>query len=536
MRRSLIPTVLLLVLVAAGCATPGGGGDDGEDAQPGVAEWSTRALASGDGHDHANLSQHAGLSTPNFRIVGWNPLVSASVGRTLRGNLCGDAGAVEGGRQLAVVESRQGIAFSLADVTDPANPQWLGELALPDARTYDLALVPDGRHVVLVTSEAHSLVPQTQIQTQAQSSILWRSPCAEGGLARWHEVQGAQPDPLPHRASVILVDITDPSQPRIVQQLPLVGYGHGVSSTILDGMTWVALATVGCVTGTPPPPVRPPVGVPRPCPSAVATFQFYELVDTPAGGRLVHLSTFVPPRPQEIDPMRATGHTDAWVAKHPLTNVTMGWLASGNDGLLVLDLTDPRAPKLVGRWNDYDPERPGDTGQMHSIRVVPEPWDGRHYIVTGPEFAERPVDAPTGIVRVLDSTDPANLREVAAWTLPHDVEWNGTFQFSNHYLTTWNRTIFVSMYHGGVWAIDTAGIGHQPFTLLRSVGVFLPDRVSPAPPEETFRWTPTVEEVHALPDGTLITFDSNSGLYAFRYDDRTNPVPPPEPWPVEPVG
>ena len=44
----------------------------------------------------------------------------------------------------------------------------------------------------------------------------------------------------------------------------------------------------------------------------------------------------------------------------------------------------------------------------------------------------------------------------------------------------------------------------------------------------------TVEEALAFDDGTLVAFDSNSGLYTFRFD-ASNPAPAPEPWAIDPV-
>jgi hypothetical protein len=36
-----------------------------------------------------------------------------------------------------------------------------------------------------------------------------------------------------------------------------------------------------------------------------------------------------------------------------------------------------------------------------------------------------------------------------------------------------------------------------------------------------------------MPDGSVVTFDANSGLYTFRFDDSA-PMPAPEPWPLTP--
>jgi len=87
----------------------------------------------------------------------------------------------------------------------------------------------------------------------------------------------------------------------------------------------------------------------------------------------------------------------------------------------------------------------------------------------------------------------------------------------------------VSAYHAGIWALDLGKINPDTFTQLDAVGAFVPNLVSPKPPAKPFRWAPTLEEVLSFPDGTFVTFDSNSGVYTARFD-ASNPMTPPEPW------
>lgn len=525
----------LLGLVLAGCLA--GPADDGDEDRAGgdaaaAPGWSERALASG--HDHADPAVHAGLTTPNFRILGHDPLVSEDYGTTVQGNLCGDATSTRDGRRLAVVETRGDVAFSLVDVTDAAAPKRLGELVMRTTKVYDLAVVPDGRHVVLVTAQHRTpdnppAGLEVPLPPDAEGALWWRSPCAPGGMGAWHPVRAAAhatgsgpgDDLVPRPASILLVSIEDPAAPAIVDQRPIAGLGHGVSAADVDGETWIVAAALGCT-------------VAAGCPSHAQSFHFYGLLETPLGARLDLRSVYTLPATEEV---LNEGHNDAWVSKHPLTGQTLAWLAAWDHGLLVLDLEDPRQPRLVGRWNDHDPAQgPDDSGSIHSAFPFPQAaWDGRHYTVVGPEIIGHPTVLPTGIVRVLDTTDPAKPAEVGAWTFPHDVVWEERLQFSTHYLSAHGRTAFVSAYHGGVWAIDLSGVRPGNWTNLPSVGVFMPVGTSPAPPERPMRWAPTLEEALVFDDGTLVTFDSNTGLYAFAFDEG-RPALPPAPWPLEKAG
>lgn len=565
---------LLLALAVVAAALAGCfAGDPDRDGAAGRS-WSEAALPFGGGHDHANASHHAGLSTPNFRILGHDPLLSPHYGAPAGGYLCGDAKQTPDGRRLAVVESRSDVAFAIADVTDPADPRWLGELVIETDETYvyDLAVTPDGAHAVLVTSEGASLsdaidrvsdvtptalthggageaapgatdadaaVPAASAASQhaqeqqaagttprrgsagagdpdghgaagaAASGLTWHSPCADGPVPL-----DAQ-DPLPRPLSLLLVDISEPAEPAIVDQRLLSGLGHSAFTTAIDGETWILVSNVATD------PVRD-------------TFQLYKLLETPGGTRLELMSTYAAERPERLGRTGIGGHTDGWIQEYPATGTPLGYLV-GSMGLHIVDLSDPRAPEQVAAWTDDVAGRSGPVGNLHSAFPLPELHAGRHLTIIGPEFHSHPDEHPSGIVWVLDTTDPAAPREVAAWTLPHEVEWNGTYMFSNHYLAAVGQTAFVSMYHGGVWALDLSAIGPEPghLTLLPSIGVFLPTNET-VQAAEPVRWTPTLEEVLAMPDGSLVTFDSNTGLYTFRFDaDR--PMPAPEPWPVAPL-
>ena len=110
------------------------------------------AVPFGDGHDHNDPAHHGGLSTPNFEVLGWDPLVTDYHGATSGDYFCADLGSLDG-RQIAVSHSfNSDVALVVVDVTEPARPVFLGELVLPRTHVWDVAMLPDASYAVLATS------------------------------------------------------------------------------------------------------------------------------------------------------------------------------------------------------------------------------------------------------------------------------------------------------------------------------------------------------------------------------------------------
>ena len=298
---------LALALLLAGClASP-----PAPISNPGPAFdplWSEHALASGEGHDHTGPRSHLNLTTPNFHVLGHDPLNSTYYGGPPGATFCGDAKQDPSGRRIAAAESRSSVGFTLVDVTDVAHPKWLGELVMENTRVYDLAVVPDGNHVVLVT--------QALENTPVPLPVLsWQGPC---GAARIPLPPLPVPatgttDPVPRPSSIVLVDISDPAAPAVVDQQPLYGYGHSAYSTVIDGRTWVLATTTGPATQVT-------------AYESTSAFEFYEMVETAAGTRLHLLSIYKPTQDlQNAGPPLAVGPRghDPRIAKLPGTGATL---------------------------------------------------------------------------------------------------------------------------------------------------------------------------------------------------------------------
>ncbi len=539
MRRQswiLLAGASLLVLLAGCLGALDSVDEDGlRDDEDATVAWHEAALPHGDEHDHANRSHHEGLTTPNFHVRGYNPLFSPFYDAPAGSYFCGDAMTTEDDRRLAVVESRSQVGFAIADVTDPDDPRWLGELVLPSTHVYDLAVAPDGEHVILATSNLHNdaqpdlpdptLPFGPDAERQAAESPVWISPCNDEpvpltGDALQHEI--------PRPMSALLVSIEDPEEPQILEQQPLVGNGHSVFIDRFDGEDWVMITT----SRTPSPQSPPVVSH-----NAVSAYEFFRLQEAPHGATMERVTTYSPPPDEnalEERPLGPRGH-DGWMNIHPATGDLTAYLAGG-ERFTILDMSTPRAPQELSRWSPQGPGTAAETGLLHSAWAPDELWNDRHFTLIGPEHHERPGPYPTGLIWALDTTDPTDPQLVAGWTLPAPVEWNGTYMFSNHYFTGHNQTLYVSQYHGGLWAVDMAPLQQDPdasdgLIHLDSIGAFIPDREPPQEPAVEQRWAPTLEEALAMPDGTVVTFDGNAGLYVVDFDEDA-PMPAPEPWPV----
>lgn len=496
------------VVSAAGClgGSPTGGVDGGLDQVAGAfpRDWDELALPSGQDHDHFDSIAHQNLSTANFELLGWNPLVLESYGQTAGYHLCGDA-TDTGERRFGVVQGGGDVAFVLVDVTDAAKPEVVGEFLMPTTPARDVAITPDGRYVVIGSSTPKQ-PERGLVNAPLGPAAWWNSPCNEGPVPVARLDGPEQNAPLGN--GVILVNVQNPAAPVIESYFPLPALGaHSIYATRVNNQYFVLASVVNLV-------------------AAVTYFQLFDIQQTPAGAKLVHLS-YVLEQPTASNAPLINGHNDGVIVPHPITKRTLGWFAHWHQGLVIVDLSNPRVPQIIGRYSDNPPGNTAvgtnDHGDIHEALPIVDTWDGRHYTFIGQEILGHPSYAPSGYMRVLDTTDPTKPTLVTQWNLPADVEWNASLQFSTHYISYHGKTVFMSHYHAGVWAIDVSDLTQEQ---LPAVGVFVPANVSPKPPPRRgYSWTPTIMENIALPNGDLVVWDSSSGVYMLRFQAE-NPAPP----------
>jgi hypothetical protein len=526
------PFVALALLVVgstlAGCLSDLAEGD-GPDEAAGErltfrADWAEHALPYSD-HDHHDAAQHQGLSTPNFKELGWDPLLTDYYGRSAGGYLCGDS-VDTGERRLAAVHGYgTDVAFVLVDVTDGSAPKVVGEFIMPRAASRDVAITPDGNHVAIAVSTPDpGPTPTSAVPGLAAGEAYFRASCdGEPRPVRWSPealagrasaLAGAGPEQeAPFPPGAMLVSIRDPADIFVESYYPLPVLGaHSIYAGELEGRTIVIASVVNLA-------------------ASASNFWFFQVVE---GANPLQLLSLFQDRPDGGGLALVNGHNDGVVQKHPVTGRPLAYLANWHQGMIILDMTDPRRPTVHGRWSDNagpsaDLVQDG-SGDVHEAIPLDTTWGGRHYTFVGQEILDHPTATPSGLIHILDTTDPANPVKVAEWTLPVDVVWDASAVFSTHYVQFVGSTLFVSHYHAGVWAVDLSGLldgavdeadRHPP-----AIGVYIPARVSPKPPPDaSYDWTPTIMDVNPLRNGDLVVWDNRSGVYTVRFD-ATQPAPP----------
>ncbi|HVL49496.1 MAG TPA: hypothetical protein VM889_13145 [Candidatus Thermoplasmatota archaeon] len=540
--------LVVLALLVTGCL--GGAPPIAEDPGPSPIgkdglTWWERAVHKPDGHDHRDVEHHLNRTTPNFEVIGYEPLITDYHGRTPGGYACG-SGNERDGRRLSVVHSFvSDVAFVVSDVTDPKAPKKVGEFILENTHVYDLSLTPDQKFVLLATSPWDGGPDEkggdmlglggAASTPAAWPRMAWRDACT--GL----ETPVAGPESVvPFTSGIVLIDLKDPAKPTYADFRPLPVYGgHSVQTAEIKGKTLVLLAV--------PNPSAAPVGAPVPSTGPVipaSAYWLYELGPGATGGTtLNYLSQY---RYQDGNLPYAGGMHDGTFHTHPVTNESLLYLAYGGLGMVIVNIDDPRNPKFVSIWKTWSSA--GDAAPkvpyMHEALPIDGLWDGRHYTFLGEECVGRRDKTPTCLIFTLDTTDPKTPKLVSAWTLPVDVVWDAGLQYSLHYIGLVNRTLFASLYHGGLWAIDVST--PEALATMPSIGVFLPTEVSPKPgfqknPKQVvyqnrfgaymLDGAPTIMDVEVHRDGSMVIYDVVSGLYTVRFD-AAMPMVSPEPWPL----
>ncbi|HWP34484.1 MAG TPA: hypothetical protein VNM66_02705 [Thermodesulfobacteriota bacterium] len=163
------------------------------------------------------------------------------------------------------------------------------------------------------------------------------------------------------------------------------------------------------------------------------------------------------------------GLPNIWVYLHDMTVYKdRAYLAYRDQGLVILDVSDPRKPTMIGqiKWT------PPDEGNAHSVGIVVPPHGGRPDVVVVTDEINR--RCPWGYLRIIDVRYEPNPIQIATFRLPLNrfcpPDRPGE-AFGIHDVDRLIRgpIVFSAWEYSGFWAIDIAD-PYRP----RAVGHFVP--------------------------------------------------------------
>jgi hypothetical protein len=475
--RAALPAVLVL-LSLAGCLS-GPGDPAGPDLMEGytapadpIPEEGDAAAGAG-GHDHRDPAQHRFASNAtlmawdDLRRFGWSPegVVGAHAVDVAGGLLAVgvNAGDSESGQQ----------GFHLFDVSDPARLEHLAhyQSAEPVGGDRTIAFGQDGRTLFL-----------------------------------GYEGKSGRP-------GVAAVDVSDPRSPREVAFWDdPQGYGsHTVSTGTIGGEQYVFSLAVG-------------VNILRYDGSGFTLVGKYLTADQLALLDAAGMAAGDPgPAAAQTYAFRAAYGHDMTFFADPVTGKPLLLVAYAYEGLKVLDLAEPSAPVLLARW--MPPEDTAHKHYTHSV-VAERLGSGQLLVVVGSETFEPANQDIASPLWVLDATaavaaTPLTVEpvHVSTWRNPGGAA-AGSLGLSVHFFRLEGGLLYVSHYHGGVWAIDlrTAEAQATP----AAFGYIMPVPPGAAsPPKECCHGfdldgVPMVFDV-AVKDGMVYAADLVQGVTAVRF-------------------
>ncbi len=149
---------------------------------------------------------------------------------------------------------------------------------------------------------------------------------------------------------------------------------------------------------------------------------------------------------------------------------------------------------------------PSSRGNIHLARAFDEPVAGRHVTVAEPEIVAAD---ETGYLAFIDTSDPSRPQTLGRWTLPGDLVVQA-LEFSPHNFDTWGGRVALAHNHAGLWIIGagTEADLEDP----KSLGFYMPYLArEDSPRPQPYLWG-VVER-----GGLLYAVDEATGLHVLRY-------------------
>ena len=408
MRRASALAVVLLSAALAGCLGPATEAV-APQSLPTADDLDLAALLEVD-HDHADVLLHTVLS-PNVATAAFDDL--ALDGAPSDANTALDVAA--GIAVLGMAGKTSGMV--VVDVADPAAPVVLSRFLVPNTYGADVKITPDGKTAFLATQ--------------------WTDPSNPANLVKYDPTR--LPGEEPMGWGVYVVDLTDPADPQLESFLPLYRGAHTVHYHVIGGEEYVFMCTyqfLNAVTKSEENPVATKVVIGK-------------LTDV--GGRRViqPVSEYT----RNLDPAVLAAAEGRYfphelsVSESPVDGKTYAWVSYWDEGLIVLDVSDPAAPTVAGQWKGFEA---GD-GAIHYAATFPQLIHGTQVTVVGPEWFAHET---SGHWWVLDTTDLSDIKTLGFWTLPGAPTIETGYLFSPHNFDLYGTWVIGANYHGGVWIWD----------------------------------------------------------------------------------
>jgi hypothetical protein len=224
----------------------------------------------------------------------------------------------------------------------------------------------------------------------------------------------------------------------------------------------------------------------------------------------------------------------------------------GTNALSIIDISDPRQAKYVGRWETGDPNNRYlhdvwvhdgimylsywddgvqilDVGGLHRGGTARNPvfvskysypigsthnvWRVRNYLFVGDEIFGCPqcINGPRGYIHVVDLADIDHPVEVGKFEVP---------EAGVHNMWAEGDKLYVAYYNGGIRVIDIAGeLRGDLYRQGRQVGFFYPVDEHAFVANTPMTWGPQLHK------GNIFASDMNSGLWVVRVDETAPAIP-----------
>lgn len=354
----------------------------------------------------------------------------------------------------------------IVDISDPTNPQLVAELeaAEPDSSPQDVKVA--------------------KINTEHFSGDLLV--VGNGG--------GAPPT----FGGIQLFDVSDPANPVLLSE-PRIGPVHNTFLYTKGNRAFVLLAI----------PFAEVFSGPNPFNSQFGDFVIVEVTDPRnpvivgdwGAGKNGGFPFGFPGFPGECAPCRGDDFAgvfnhDVWANKQG----TIAYLSYWDLGLILLDISDPTNPTLLGRGIE-PPTFGSDEGNLHN--AVPA-RDGNLVLVADEDFTA----LPFGFLRIFDTSDRNNPVQIGAFATDKSLTNDGivpslpfSLVFSIHNIVVRGSKAYISWYDEGIRVVDFSNPSNP-----REIASF----IAPGAPDVGFFWGVYVHR------DLILGSDLFSGLYILK--------------------